>query len=129
MYKGAMPAKEYPLTLITGSRHQPFFHSEHRQIESLRLMHPEPLVQINPKAASELGIRDGDWVWIETPRGRVHQKCKYFDDVHPSIVDAQHGWWFPEIPREEPWLHGVWESNINVFTNDDPDQCNAITGG
>lgn len=122
-------AKEYPLILITGSRHLPFFHSEHRQIDSLRKEHPDPLIQINPKKASELGISDGDWVWIETPRGRVRQKCKYFDGIDPRVVHAQHGWWFPELPGEEPWLHGAFESNINVCTDDEPDHCNPINGG
>ncbi len=121
--------KEFPLILITGARHQPFYHSEHRQVDSLRKMHPQPLVQINPKTASELGISDGDWVWIETPRGRVRQKCQYFDGIDPRVVSAQHGWWFPEMPGEEPWLRGVWQSNIDVVTNDDPEHCNQINGG
>lgn len=122
-------AKIYPLILITGSRHQPFYHSEFRQIESLRRQHPDPIVQINPKTASELGIEDGDWVWIETPRGRIKQKCQLFDGIDPEVVNAQHGWWFPEMHGEEPFLRGVWESNINVVTNDDPDQCNKLNGG
>ncbi len=122
-------AKEFPLMLITGGRHLPFYHSEHRQIDSLRKMHPNPLVQINPETASRLGISDGDWVWIETPRGRVRQKCQYFDGIAPTVVHAQHGWWFPELPGEEPWLHGVWESNIEVALNDDPDVCNKMNGG
>lgn len=122
-------AKEFPLMLITGGRHQPFYHSEHRQIESLRNQHPEPLTQINPETASRLGIGDGDWVWIETPRGRVRQRCRYFDGIAPGVVHAQHGWWFPEEPGEEPWLHGVWESNINVVTSDEPEHCNKMNGG
>jgi anaerobic selenocysteine-containing dehydrogenase len=122
-------AKEFPLILIAGMRHLPFYHSEHRQIDSLRRMHPNPLAQINPKTASELGINDGDWVWIETPRGRVRQKCQYFDGIDPRVVSAQHGWWFPELPGEEPWLHGVWESNIDVVTSDDPEHCNQLNGG
>lgn len=122
-------AKRYPLILITGGRHQPFYHSEHRQIESLRKMHPDPLAQINPQTANELGIRDGDWVWIETPRGRVRQRCQYFDGIDPRVVHAEHGWWFPELPGEEPWLHGVWESNIDVGTSNDPDHCNKKSGG
>jgi len=121
-------AQEFPLILITGGRHLPFYHSEHRQIDSLRKMHPNPLVQINPKTASEMGISDGDWVWIETPRGRVKQKCQFFDGIDPRVVHAQHGWWFPEQPGEEPWLHGVWESNIEVVINDDPEACNQMDG-
>lgn len=122
-------AKAFPLILIAGARHLPFYHSEHRQIDSLRKMHPQPLVQINPATASELGISDGDWVWIETPRGRVRQKCQYFDGIDPRVVSAQHGWWFPELPGEEPWLHGVWESNIDVVTSDNPEHCNQLSGG
>ncbi len=122
-------AREYPLILITGSRFNPMYHSEHRQIERLRKQHPEPLFQIHPDTASELGIGQGDWVWIETPRGRVRQKTQVWDGIDPRVVHAEHGWWFPELPGEEPWLHGVWESNINVVTNDDPEVCNQINGG
>jgi len=121
--------EEYPLILITGTRFQPMYHSEHRQIDSLRKQHPQPVMQMNPQKATELGIDDGDWVWIETPRGKVRQKCQYFDGIDPGVVGAQHGWWFPELPGEEPWLHGVWESNINVVTDDDPEHCNKISGG
>jgi thiosulfate reductase/polysulfide reductase chain A len=122
-------AREYPLILITGGRFLPMYHSEHRQIDSLRKQHPDPIAQINPLKATELGIEDGDWIWIETPRGRVRQKCRCFDGIDPNVIHAQHGWWFPELPGEEPWLHGVWESNINVLTSDDPEHCNRISGG
>jgi anaerobic selenocysteine-containing dehydrogenase/NADPH-dependent glutamate synthase beta subunit-like oxidoreductase len=121
-------AKDYPLMLITGGRFQPYFHSEHRQVESVRRRHPEPCVQIHPETAKGLGIENGDWAWIETPRGRIRQKCTYFDGIHPRVVHCQHGWWFPELPSEEPWLGGVWESNVNVLTDDDPDRCNPESG-
>lgn len=122
-------AEEYPLILITGGRHMPFYHSEHRQIPSLRKQHSYPIVQINPETGDRLGIKNGDWVWIETPRGRVRQRCKFFNGIDPRVVHAQHGWWFPEMRGEEPWLHGVWESNINVVVDDEPDHCNRINGG
>ena len=122
-------AKDYPLRLITGGRVREFYHSEWRQIESVRKRHPHPLLQIHPETASQLGISDGDWVWIETLRGRVRQKAQLFDGIAPNIVHAEHGWWLPELPGEEPWLHGIWEVNINVVLNDDPDVCNEITGG
>jgi anaerobic selenocysteine-containing dehydrogenase len=37
-----------------------------------------PTVQINPETAGKLGIADGDWVWIESPRGKVRQKARLF---------------------------------------------------
>lgn len=122
-------AKQYPLMLITGGRFNPYYHSEHRQIESIRKRRPNPRVQINPETAKKLGIENGDWVWIETPRGRIRQQCQYFDGIHPQVVHGEHGWWFPELPGEEPWLAGVWESNINVLTDDDPERCNPRSGG
>jgi thiosulfate reductase/polysulfide reductase chain A len=115
--------------LITGGRFRPMFHSEWRQIDSIRKEHPHPLVQIHPETAKGLGIDDGDWVWIESPRGSIRMKCEHFEGIDQQVVHCQHGWWYPELPGEEPWLHGVWESNVNVLTEDDPDQCNPINGG
>lgn len=122
-------AKDYPLMLNTGGRIRVFFHSEHRQIDSIRRRHPHPLVQIHPETAANLGIEDGDWVWIESPRGRIRMKATLFDGMDPGMVHCEHGWWFPELPGEEPWLHGVWESNVNVLTDDDPDVCDRMGGG
>jgi len=119
---------EYPFILTTGGRFLPMYHSEWRQVESTRRAHPDPITQIHPETASELGIKDGDWVWIESPRGRVRQKCQYFTGIKPGVIHSEHGWWFPELPGEEPWLHGMWESNINVVTDDEPENCNDIGG-
>lgn len=56
------------------------------------------------------------------------QKCAYSKDIDPRVIHAQHGWWYPEWPGEEPWLHGVWVSNINVVTDDEPDHCDTALG-
>ncbi len=119
----------YPLILITGGRHMPFYHSEHRQVKSMRKIHPDPIMQMNPETAKGLSIKDGDWVWIETARGRIKQKCQYFGGIDPRVIHAQHGWWFPEEDGAEPLLHGVWKSNCNVLIDDNPDICNPISGG
>ena len=121
-------AKEYPLVLITGGRFHPFFHSEHRQVESLRKRYPWAKMQINPKTAKELGLKNDDWVWIETQHGRVMQKVLIDKDIDQRVVHAQHGWWYPEMPGEEPWLHGVWVSNINVCTAGDEETCDEALG-
>ncbi len=122
-------AQEYPLTLITGGRSRELFHSECRNVDSIRKLHPHPLLQIHPETAEKMGIAEGDWVWIEGVRGRVRQKATLFDGIAPSVVHAEHGWWYPELPGEEPWLHGVWESNINVLMNDEPEACDPYSGG
>jgi len=122
-------AKEYPFILITGGRHQPFYHSEHRQNPSLRKMHPEPVFQIHPEAGRKLRIKEGDWAWIETPKGIITQRCKYLETMHPQVVHVQHGWWYPEEEGAESSLYGVWKSNCNVLIDDEPSLCNPISGG
>jgi anaerobic selenocysteine-containing dehydrogenase len=92
-------------------------------------MHTDPIVQIHPNTAKQLGIQEGDWVWIESPRGRIQQKYRPFLGMDARVVHVQHGWWFPEEEGAEPSLHGVWKSNCNVLTNDDPDICNEVSGG
>ncbi|MDR2715792.1 MAG: molybdopterin-dependent oxidoreductase, partial [Coriobacteriaceae bacterium] len=104
---------EYPLILTTGGREQAFFHSEHRQVASLRATHPLPEVQIHPETAKGHGIEAGDWVWIENPLGRCRQKASVTNVVPPWLVHADHGWWFPEEEAAEPHLFGVFTSNVN----------------
>jgi thiosulfate reductase/polysulfide reductase chain A len=123
-------AREYPLILTTGGRFQPQFQSEHRQLGmGLREQHPEPLVEIHPDTARKMGIAEGDWTYIETLRGVIKQKAKITDRIHPDVVNCEHCWWFPEQPAQEPWLHGLWQSNANVLTTDELDMCDPLTGG
>lgn len=112
-------AKEYPLILITGGRHVVYFHSANRQIPWLREIAPEPKLTIHPETATQLGIKDGDWVWIEAPKGRGRSKMRaeLTESVHPQVVHAPSHWWFPEI--KDP-AHGCWDSNINTILSNDP---------
>lgn len=123
-------AKDFPLILITGGTFNPQWQSEHRHLGAgLREQHPDPLMDIHPDTAHELGIADGDWAYIETRRGVIKQKANITARIHPKIVNVEHGWWFPEQPAQEPWLHGLWQSNANVLTTDDPDACDRLSGG
>ena len=105
--------ENYPLVMITGGRETTSFHSEHRQVPSLRAIMPDPLVQINPETAEKYGIKDGDWVCIENPLGKAIEKAQVTPVVDPRTIHAQHGWWYPEQDPETPNLNGVWKSNIN----------------
>ena len=105
--------EEYPLIVTTGGRSIAMFHSEGRQVPSLRAINPDPLVQINPTTAKKYGIEDGDWVAIENELGRAVEKAKLTETIDPRVIHCQHGWWFPEQDGEEPNLFGVWKSSIN----------------
>jgi anaerobic selenocysteine-containing dehydrogenase len=116
-YSAPELAKEYPLQCTT-RKSAVYRHSGGRQIPSLRRSHPEPVVTIHPETATKLGIEDGDWVYIETERGRIKQKADLSTGVDPRVVVVDHAWWFPE--RGEAELFGWAESNYNVLTNDKP---------
>ena len=109
--------KDYPL-IFTSWHHKGFRHSNNRQIASLRGMEPEPIVEIHPETAKNFGIKDGDWVYIETKRGRIKQRAMLTEGIDPRVVAPSYGWWFPEQGVES--LHGWKESNINILTDSEP---------
>ena len=114
-------AADYPLILTSGAKTVFFFHSEGRQLPSLRRHQPDPSVDIHPATATALGISEGDWVWIETPCDRVRMKARFSDGLAQDVVSAPHCWWYPEAPPPE---HGWKESSVNLLfdTSDcDPD--------
>ena len=104
---------EYPLILTTGSRTMPFFISNNRQIRSLRKLHPFPLVSMHPATGEKYGIREGDWVFIETLRGRITQKAIFLPDLDEDVVSCEMGWWYPEAGAPG---YGWDESNANILT-------------
>jgi anaerobic selenocysteine-containing dehydrogenase len=108
--------KEFPFVLTTGRRCYEYFHSEHRQIKTLRSFHPDPLVCINPEDAAELGVKFGDWVWIENIYGKCKMKAEVSPAMKKGVVSSEHGWWFPERNPEDGTIFGVFESNINNCT-------------
>ncbi|WP_455779366.1 molybdopterin dinucleotide binding domain-containing protein [Gordonibacter pamelaeae] len=108
--------EKYPLVLTCGGRSFEFFHSEHRQLPTMRELHPLPQVLINPKTAERYGVEDGRWVWIENDHGRFKQVAKVTPVVNEHTVHAEHGWWFPESEPTAPYLFGTFESNPNNCT-------------
>jgi anaerobic selenocysteine-containing dehydrogenase len=117
--------KKYPYILITGARMPGFFHTENRQIGRLRELHKDPMVEIHPETAAKEGIKEGDWIIIESPRGKVRQRAKFTLGCDPRIVAAQHAWWFPE--NKDPG-HGWEKSNINILTDNSLEGCDPAMG-
>lgn len=105
--------QEYPLMLVSGIRYPHFFHSEHRMIPWLREITPDPTVEIHPDTARKLGIAHGEWVYIETKRGRIKAKAEVTPTIHPKVVATGHGWWLPETDGKAPGFFRTWEYNPN----------------
>lgn len=111
--------EEYPLVCGTGLKPGQFTHTQFRTLPSLNSVQPDPFVEIHPDTASELGIDDGNWVVVESPRGKIRVKARLTLGVHPKVVMVAHGW-------GQPYASGQPD---NILTDDVP-RCpiSAATG-
>ncbi|MFK5952006.1 MAG: molybdopterin-dependent oxidoreductase [Desulfobacterium sp.] len=107
---------KYPL-ILTSRKSSRFYHSSGRQILSLRNSQPDPMVYIHPQCARDREITEGDWIFIETPKGAIIQKVCLARDLDPRVIMAEHGWWFPELGEAKDW--GSNRSNLNLITDGD----------
>lgn len=106
----------YPL-ILNSSKSRYYLHSSYRWLEKLRKLRPHPKVEIHPETAGKYGIKDGDEVIIETRNGKIVQIADLTDTVDPRIINASHGWWFPEGNPENQY---DWDkSNLNMLTSTD----------
>ena len=121
-------AKEYPFRLTTSGRVMPQYHAEMRQPGfGMRSMNPYPMTFMNIDDGRDIGVRDGDWIWIETPRGRIRQVAHLGWDIQKGVVQVPPSWWYPELPAEEPWNMGVFESAANVLLDDSIESLDPMT--
>ncbi|MFK7896428.1 MAG: formate dehydrogenase subunit alpha [Myxococcota bacterium] len=72
-----LPDEEYPLVLNTG-RLLEHWHTGAmtRRASVLDAISPEAFVAMHPEDAAELGIAEGDWVEVESRRGRIQLSAK-----------------------------------------------------
>ena len=117
--------EKYPYILNAGFRTPTFFHSANRNIPWLREIRPDPIVEIHPETAAHHGIEEGDWVWIESPRGRAKERAKLNDGIDPRVIVAEHGWWYPEMNSPD---HGWDISNINMLTDNSHESMDPVMG-
>jgi len=105
---------DYPLLLIS-AKSRYYLLSSYRWVSRLREKKPRPTVEIHPDTAAQYGIGDGDEVVIETKYGQITQTAWVTDVVHPRVISASLGWWFPE---GDPKAQFEWRiSNFNMLTS------------
>jgi anaerobic selenocysteine-containing dehydrogenase len=106
--------KDFPLVL-TSSKSRFYLHSSYRWLQRLREKRPHPKVEIHSETAEKYGIKHGDAVIIETGKGAITQIAHVTDAVHPQVINASYGWWFPEGTPESQY---DWQtSNFNMLTS------------
>ena len=49
-------------------------------------------LEIHPETAHQFGIQDGAMVWVESRRGRVQARARYFEGARPGVVHVPLGY-------------------------------------
>lgn len=102
------PTAEYPFKLLNGTRRPYITHSKTRSDQPYLLeLEPESTINMHPKDAEKLGIKEGDGVWLVSPYcdHKVRAKVRVTILCQPGLIDAQYGWrgdqeTQPLIPRK-----------------------------
>jgi anaerobic selenocysteine-containing dehydrogenase len=105
-------AAEYPLVL-TNAKFTTYIHSQLRGLSSLRKTTPDPSADIHPDTAKSYGIRDKDWMIIESPRGSIRAKARVTGAITRGVVCCQHGWWQDCKDLELPGYDSYGQGSAN----------------
>ena len=84
-----LPDAQYPFLLLTGRGSAAQWHTQTRTSKSavLRKLYPaEIYVELNPRDASELKIKPGDWITVSSQRGSLQAKAVIVHTMPPRQV-------------------------------------------
>ena len=62
--KVEMP-EEYPL-LLTNGKEEAYMLSGYKGVASVRIIRPDPIMELHPETAQKFGLEEGKWAYIET---------------------------------------------------------------
>ncbi len=77
--------QRYPLNAIT-QRPMAMYHSWDSQNAWLRQIHTHNYLFVSPQIGAANGFDDGDWIWVESPHGKVRCLCRFSEAVEPGTV-------------------------------------------
>jgi anaerobic selenocysteine-containing dehydrogenase len=115
---------EYKLALITRNALYRVHSTHSNNITLLELQDLKPKVWMNPRAAEERGIKEGDRVEAFNARGKVYGFAVLDPGLHHNVAVFEEGWWSKYLRGTSyntltyPWIKaahliyftpGVWE--------------------
>jgi anaerobic selenocysteine-containing dehydrogenase len=109
-------AEAFPLMFTDEHSDYINHHSWMRDLPWLREIREHPVAKIHPATAEKYHVRNGDWIEIVSPHGKMKAVAQLFPSIRPDTVMAQHGWWQGckslDIPETSPLEDGT---NPNVL--------------
>jgi anaerobic selenocysteine-containing dehydrogenase len=120
-------AAEFPLVL-TNAKFTTYVHSQQRALPSLRKTSPEPSADIHPETALRYGIKNKEWMIVESPRGAIKVKARVTTNIIAGVVCCQHGWWQDCKELELPSYNPYDSSGANPATLIGTDLADPVSG-
>lgn len=94
-------AERYPFICSLGIKLGIHTHTQFRSMPSIRKLEPDPFGEIHPSTAAALGIEDGDWMVIETPKGAIRVRARITEAVHPKVIMGTFGYGEPYADKHD----------------------------
>jgi anaerobic selenocysteine-containing dehydrogenase len=111
--------EDYPLLYLAYTRHFMNLHTRFVDNPWFKKLLPHPICEIHPETAQKSGIRDGDWVWIESiHKRRIKMKAKVTENIRPECVSGMGGYWNPD---EKDRKKSAFLSNSNWILRYEPE--------
>ena len=83
---------KFPLAMISPPARN-FLNSSFVNLQSLRDIETEPVLEMHPEDAQARGIQDGDVIRVFNHRGTYHCKAQLNDRARPGVVNGLGIWW------------------------------------
>jgi anaerobic selenocysteine-containing dehydrogenase len=120
-------AAEFPLVL-TNAKFTTYMHSQQRALPSLRKASPEPSADIHPETALRYGVKNKEWMMVESPRGAIKVKARVTTNIIPGVICCQHGWWQACKELELPGYNPYEATGANPATLIGTDLADPVSG-
>ena len=101
----------WPFHAIT-QRPMAMYHSWGGHNAWLRQIHGSNALYINRQTANAYGVKDGDWIWVESPTGRIKGRVQCMEGVNRDTI-----WTWNAIAKRR----GAWN-----LGNDAPETTQAV---
>ncbi|HUL22042.1 MAG TPA: molybdopterin-dependent oxidoreductase [Thermodesulfobacteriota bacterium] len=116
-------SKTFPLIFLQGKVVHHWQHTYTNWSSYLAQFSEGNYVQIHPETAHSFGLREGDWAYLETERGKIKVRAKLSELIFPGII------WTPSHPESRSPFRGNSGQSINTIVPGYWDQVSAQFNG
>jgi len=85
-------AEKFPFVLNTGSRLPMYQHSRTFRLPWIQSLRPMPSADISSGDAADLGLSQGDWIFVSTPKARIKTRANISEMGQKGVVYIYHGY-------------------------------------